>query len=255
VIGHPTAEQLTHRAYDAAVFRAALRRATVAAALSQASADQVESLFGREADVLTPGVRSALFPPDLAARKGPARILFSAAAADRRKGLDVAVAAFALVLDARPDARLQVSGEGDAGWAFEALTAETRSRVLSATDFLGAGSIEDVPGRYRAASVTLLPSVDEAFGMALLESLATGTPVVCSPSGGMPEIVDGADVGVVADRMPAAMADAINTALAMAADEETPRRCVEHAKRWDWDANVGPAHVGVYSRVATGHGR
>src|SRR4051812_16695777 len=121
VIGHPTAEQLSHRRYDAAVFGMAVRRATVAAALSRASADQVEILFGRAAEVLAPGVRTELFPPDLSPRTGSPRILFSAAAADRRKGLDVAVGAFARLLDTRPDARLQISGEGEAGWALDSL--------------------------------------------------------------------------------------------------------------------------------------
>jgi glycosyltransferase involved in cell wall biosynthesis len=253
VIGHPTAEQLTHRAYDARVFGTAIRRATVAAALSRASADQVEVLFGRKAEVLTPGVRSGQFTPDLAPRTGPPRILFSAAAGDRRKGLDVAVAAFALLLDRHADARLQISGEGGAEWALEPMSADARARVVASIDFLGTGSVDDVPARYRRASVTLLPSVDEAFGMALVESLATGTPVVCSPSGGMPEIVQGADVGVVAERTPEAMASAIEEALALAGDDRTPKRCVEHSKNWDWDAAVGPAHLELYTRIANGH--
>ena len=250
VIGHPTAEQLRNRRYDPAVFGSAIRGATVAAALSHASADQVEVLFHRKAAVLTPGVRSERFKPDLAPRTGPPRVLFSAAAGDRRKGLDIALQALARVLDTSPDARLQVSGGGDASWALAPLSGDDRERVLASTDFLGTGSVDDVPERYRQASLTLLPSVDEAFGMALVESLATGTPVVCSPSGGMPEIVEGADVGAVAERTPGALAAAITQVLALAADERTPGRCVAHARKWDWAESVGPAHLEVYERVA-----
>jgi glycosyltransferase involved in cell wall biosynthesis len=250
VIGHPTAEQLRNRRYDPAVFGSAIRGATVAAALSRASADQVAALFHRKAEVLTPGVRSELFAPDLAPRTGPPRLLFSAAAGDRRKGLDVALLAFARVLDTRPDARLQVSGGGDASWALASLSGDDRDRVLASTDILGAGSVDDVPERYRRASLTLLPSVNEAFGMALVESLAAGTPVVCSPSGGLPEIVEGADVGAVAERTPDALATAITKVLALAADERTPRRCVAHAKKWDWAESVGPSHLELYERLA-----
>ena len=109
-----------------------------------------------------------------------------------------------------------------------------------------------MPARYRAASVTLLPSVDEAFGMVLVESLATGTPVVCTPSGGMPEIVDGADVGYVADRTPEALANAIERALLLARQDGTPARCLAHSRRWEWEASVGPAHLKVYQRLAAG---
>jgi glycosyltransferase involved in cell wall biosynthesis len=251
VIGHPTEEQLGQRRYDRRVFATAVRSATVAAALSRASADQVARLFGRPAEVLTPGVRSALFPPDLTPRTGPPRVLFSAAPEDRRKGLDVAVAAFGRLLDVHPDARLWISGAGDWEWAFSAIgSTDERARVLAATDRLGPGSVDDVPARYRAASVTLLPSVDEAFGMVLVESLASGTPVVCSPSGGMPEIVDGAPVGVVAPRTPEALAAALGEALVLAADPGTPARCAAHARRWDWEQTVGPIHLALYRRVA-----
>jgi glycosyltransferase involved in cell wall biosynthesis len=251
VIGHPTQQQLSYRRYDARVFGAAVRSSTVAAALSRASALQVERLFHRQAEVLSPGVRTARFTPSLDARTGPPRVLFSAAAGDRRKGLDVALAAFGRLLDSHPDARLVVSGEGDAEWAFgELRDSDERARIRAATDLLGAGSVDDVPARYRDASVTLLPSVDEAFGIVLVESLATGTPVVCASSGGMPEIVDGAAVGVVSERTAEAMAAALGRALDLARDPSTPSRCVAHAKRWDWDLSIGPAHLRLYRELA-----
>jgi phosphatidylinositol alpha-mannosyltransferase len=250
VIGHPTAEQLTHRSYDRRMFGSAFRMATAAAALSRASADQVERLFGRRTEVLGPGVRSERFTPDLAPRRGPPRVLFSASAGDRRKGLDVAVLAFSRLLADHPDARLWVSGEGDCAWALASLPNGDRTRVASAIDQLGTGSVDDVPARYRAASVTVLPSMDEAFGMVLVESLACGTPVVCTSSGGPPEIVDGADVGFVVDRTSEALADGLERALVLARRPDTPARCVSHSSRWEWESAVGPAHLAFYRRLA-----
>ena len=40
--------------------------------------------------------------------------------------------------------------------------------------------------------------------------------------------------------------------MAVATDERTPTRCVEHARRWDWDQSVGPAHLALYTRLASG---
>src|SRR5258708_1559062 len=45
-------------------------------------------------------------------------------------------------------------------------------------------------GIYGEAWVSALPAVDEAFGLALVESLACGTPVVGYAQGGIPEILD-----------------------------------------------------------------
>jgi glycosyltransferase involved in cell wall biosynthesis len=86
--------------------------------------------------------------------------------------------------------------------------------------------------------------------MVLVESLASGTPVVCSPSGGMPEIVAGAEVGYVAERTPGALADALGRALALAGRDGTPALCVAHSRHWEWEASIGPAHLALYARLA-----
>jgi phosphatidylinositol alpha-mannosyltransferase len=246
LIGHPTAAQVEADPVNGRLLGHAVRRSTTVAALSRASASQAVLLFGRDVEVLPPGVRLSRFDPGLKARTGPPRILFSGFVGDRRKGLDVALAAFARVLEHRPDARLQLSGAGDPAWASQLADAT----VAAAVDHLGAGQPDEVPRRYRAATVTVLPAQDEAFGLALVESLASGTPVVCADAGGMPEIVDSDAVGRVA---PVGQADALATALleaiALAADAMTPQRCVDHARRWGWTESIGPMHEALYHQM------
>jgi phosphatidylinositol alpha-mannosyltransferase len=247
LIGHPTAAQVQADPVNGRLLGYAVRRATTIAALSRASASQTALLFGRDAEVLPPGVRLTQFDPDLEPRTGPPRILFSGFVGDRRKALDVVLDAFERVLRERPDARLQLSGGGDPGWALAELG---NADVAAAVDHLGAGRPEDVPLRYRAATVTVLPAQDEAFGLALVESLASGTPVVCANAGGMPEIVDSDAVGrVAAVGRPDALAAALLETVALAADPVTPQRCVEHARRWGWTESVGPMHEDLYHRV------
>jgi glycosyltransferase involved in cell wall biosynthesis len=56
--------------------------------------------------------------------------------------------------------------------------------------FLGFLPENDLPVAYQAADLTVMPSQSfEGFGLAILESLACGTPVLCTPVGGMPEIL------------------------------------------------------------------
>jgi glycosyltransferase involved in cell wall biosynthesis len=246
LIGHPTTAQLHADPVNGRLLGYAVRRATTVAALSRASASQTALLFGRDAEVLPPGVRLTQFDPALEARSGPPRILFSGFVGDRRKGLDVALAAFAHVLEQRPDARLLLSGGGDPAWASDL----RRPDVAAAVDQLGPGSPDEVPRRYRSATVTVLPAQDEAFGLALVESLASGTPVVCADAGGMPEIVDAGAVGrVAAAAGPDALATALLETIALAADPVTPQRCVDHARRWGWSEAVGPMHEALYHRM------
>ena len=250
-LGHPTWQSIRNRRHDLRMFRTTVRRVAAPLALSASAAASITELTGVEPQVVPPGLRTAEFPLVAEPRTGPVRVFFPAHASDRRKGLDVLLAALPMVLDRHPDARLVLGGGGDSGWAFDRLSGEDNARVRAATDELDAGALDDLPGRYAAATVSVLPSLDEAFGLVLVESLATGTPVVAMRSGGPMEIVDRDDIGRLATPGDAAsLADAITAVVELARDPATPARCLEHARRWDWDATIGPLHLTTYERAA-----
>lgn len=249
-LGHPTAETIGRRKGDRAMFRATVRRTGAPLALSASAADHIEQLSGRRPRVVPPGLRISEFPLRDEPRVGPPRILFPANASDQRKCLDVMLAAFPAVLDRHPDAELLLGGGGGTRWAFDRLDPAERDRVQRATRDIGAGDLGDVAARYAEATVSVLPSVDEAFGLVLVEALATGTPVVGVASGGPTEIVDDPLIGRLAKpRDPETLADAICAVIELAADPATAGRCNEHARRWDWTQTVGPLHLDVYASV------
>ena len=72
----------------------------------------------------------------------------------------------------------------------------------AAITFNGLGQLDELPALFRSASVTVLPSVWEAFGLVLVESLAAGTPVVGARHGGIPDIIDNDLVGECFDPAP-----------------------------------------------------
>lgn len=104
----------------------------------------------------------------------------------RRKGPHLLLAAFAEVLKSVPEARLIVAGSGT-----------ERGNLIRLIDELGIGQSvhligsipkEQVAELMAAGDVFVLPSNLEAFGLAALEAAATGTAVVCSNAGGIPEV-------------------------------------------------------------------
>ncbi|HVT66006.1 MAG TPA: glycosyltransferase family 4 protein [Mycobacteriales bacterium] len=219
--------------------RLADRAAQVSTALSRSAADGFKALTGTTPRVVSPGVRLDVFTPDLTARTGPPRLLFAAQAGAPRKRVEDLVAAMPQVLDALPEARLVIGGGGG-------LPTTPPQRVADAIDDIGVGELAEVPQRYRDATVMVLPSANEAFGLVLVESLACGTPVVACRSGGMPDIVSTDEVGAL---VPVGDVDALAAAIVatcrLAADPETPARCAHHARQWSWDV-VGPEHLATY---------
>lgn len=252
-LGHPTPEQFGLRPFDRRLAAAGFRAAHVRAAFSAASARQVRELFGRDCIVLPLGVRAADFPPELSARVGPPRLLFAGFPGDPRKGVETALFAMPRVLDAYPYAKLLLPGERAHHEHLHDRLGAERDRVLAAVEDLGVLPMSQMPALYRSVTVSLLPSVWEALGISLVESLASGTPAVCSDDGGMPSIVSTPQVGaVVAPGDPAALATGLLHAIELARDPATPAACAEHARRWDWTQQVGPEHERVYASMTTG---
>jgi phosphatidyl-myo-inositol alpha-mannosyltransferase len=246
VLGHPVPEIFGHGAVRG-LTAAAVRVAHAVAALSNASAEQVRRAFGRKAEVLHPGVRLDHFRTGSGERRGPPRVLFTSYATDPNKGLGLLLTAVGLLLERVPDARLALSGPGDPRPILDGVR---EGRVRDAIDVLGLGEPASLPQLYRSASVTALPSLHEAFGLTLVESLACGTPVVCTASGGMPEIVSRSEVGrVFAPGDVAGLSRALEEVILLSRDPRTRRRCRLHARRWGWRERVGPAHEELYQRL------
>ncbi len=96
------------------------------------------------------------------------------------KGVDHLIDAFALVAKEFPNAQLRIIGKGDLEEYYRKRIAacglESRASISNSI------SDEALLEEYTSAAVTVLPSINrgEAFGLVLLESLASGTPVIAS---------------------------------------------------------------------------
>lgn len=124
----------------------------------------------------------------------------------REKGHGVLLRAMRGVLDQCPGARLVICGEGEEE---NKLRAQARALgIARAVEF--AGFWADVRPLLAAASVFAMPSLSEGFGVAVLEAMAMGKPVVAANVGGLPESVVQDETGLL---VPPGDADALAEAL------------------------------------------
>lgn len=123
---------------------------------------------------------------------------------DAQKGFPVALAAFSKVLAEVPDSVLVVVGEGKDRGALGLLTESARARV----DMRGAVPNEQIPSYHATCEVFVSPAVgQESFGIALVEAMAAGRPVVATDIPGYREVVtDGVEGLLVAPRDSEALA-------------------------------------------------
>ena len=101
------------------------------------------------------------------------------------KGHDLLLTAFQHVLEAVPDARLALVGDGAQRDALQARA--SAAGIRKSVDFLG--PVPDVWDALACADVFALASRSEAFGIAIAEAMAAGLPVVAPAVGAVPELV------------------------------------------------------------------
>ena len=168
------------------------------------------------------------------------------------KGHDVAIRAFAAVADRLPRTRLLVAGDGP----LRAEVEEMARRNLPSRQVSILGFVEDIRGFFSACDLVLfpsLPSFGEGFGLAALEAMAAGVPVVASDAGPLPEVVaDGESGLVVAAGDDQAWAQAI---LALASDHSLRLHLGDGARaRACREFSVG-GHGGPHGRGVQRSGR
>ncbi|MBO1331498.1 glycosyltransferase [Streptomyces sp. VRA16 Mangrove soil] len=140
------------------------------------------------------------------------------------------IAAVAALRRAGLPVRLVVAGEGPLRARLE-----QRARRLPVT-FLGhVADRAELAALQAAADVCLAPGPAETFGLAALEALACGTPVVVSGSSALPEVVGAA--GAVAGDSGPAFAEAVREVLARPAQERR-EAARARAERFGWGAAV-----------------
>src|SRR5262249_49915809 len=124
------------------------------------------------------------------------------------KGFDVAVTAFASLVQRFPHARLVVAGDGPERSKLEHQIRQ--SGLATWVKLAGAVSPGEVPALLNTVTAVLLPSRQEAFGLVALEAALMARPVVATCVGGLPEVVRHEQTGLlVKPEDPGALAEAL----------------------------------------------
>ncbi|CAL9538639.1 D-inositol 3-phosphate glycosyltransferase [Streptomyces sp. enrichment culture] len=132
------------------------------------------------------GADTGLFSPDPSVPRVPGRIVTTSSADVPLKGLVFLVEALAKVRTEHPDAHLVVVGkrpvEGPVAQAVE------RYGLEGAVEFVKGVSDAELVDLVRSAQAACVPSLYEGFSLPAAEAMATGTPLVATTGGAIPEV-------------------------------------------------------------------
>ena len=171
--------------------RFALRRANLLRAISNSTRKQLETW--------SPGKTIVQFPTwtDIEAflkagesERAREPVILYAGVLIPRKGIHHLIRAFARVVQEFPEARLEIVGRDENPEYAEELRREVARLGLNGrVSFVGEVSQVELANKMRRFCIFVLPSLSEGLGRVVVEAMATGTPVVGSRVGGIPEMV------------------------------------------------------------------
>jgi glycosyltransferase-like protein len=240
----------------------AITRPKAHVCVSQSVADELAEGWGIAAVVIPNGVDAERFaragapgPAALAIREAwrrrLGRYVLTVGGIEPRKGSIELLEAMALLRRVRPGLRLVIAG-GETLFDYRDYRArwEARAKELGLDPIvLGPVADPELPGLVAAAEVFAFPSAKEGFGMAALEALAAGVPLVTSDLPVFRALFG--DVAILADSP-----EGLARGLAVAIDRPDAARQVagrELARSYTWDA-AAAAHLELYHllRAAAG---
>ncbi len=242
--------------------RRSIRGAALSLAVSEATARDVASEFGVRAVPISNGVdverfrrvdpaRTLAWSQRLEAGNGAA--ILAVGGVEERKNTRCILQAFARLRGDLPNARLWILGgatvfdHGDYRAAFERDLLALPPAVRTAVTQIGIVADDDVPAIFRLANVLAFPSLHEGFGLAALEGLAAGLPVVASDRPPLTEFLDASCATMVDPTSAADVARGIAEALRVDSIERRDsgeRRARSHS----W-THVAAQHIEHYRRL------
>lgn len=114
---------------------------------------------------------------------------------EKIKGMDLVIPAFAQVIKKHPSARLVVVGDGSLRTSMQQQAEELK--CLEHIKWVGRQPQEALPKWYCRMDIVWMPSRSEGFGLTAIEAMACGCVMVASRIGGLPEVVQENEVGLL----------------------------------------------------------
>ena len=240
--------KLLMKVYNRSLGRLSLRKADRIIAVTRLEADFLVKAAGADPDKITvipEGVDLGLFKPKTNGLASENIVLFVGRIAPE-KGLMHLIKAIPRVAKVFPSTSVLIVGE-DQGIQKDLTKTAEKLKVEKIVHFLGPKFGRELVGTYRKARLFVLPSLYETFGLAVLEAMATGLPIVATRVGGIPELVEEGRNGILVNPGEhEALAEAI---IKFLSDFELSSRISKmnamKAKQYSWK-NIAEKIEGVY---------
>lgn len=229
-----------------------------------AHADRIMTINSREVPKLTPyNPRTISIPYGFIPKYSPldmhtcremlkvpqdAKILFTFGILQKRKGLEYLIEAMDILRKTRDDVQCYIGGKAEYEKSYETFIRNrvTELHLEDSVHFIGFMQGPEIPTWLNACDLFVLPSLEEGFGIAQIEALGCGKPVIATKNSGSMDILTDPDVGILCER-----ADSVDFARGILQGLEKSwdtDKILAHAQRYSSDT-VSKQIIDIYTNV------
>lgn len=164
------------------------------------------------------------------------------------KRVDILIRALVGLKSEHPKVKLHIVGTGSSLSYLKALSVQ--EGMERDVIFWGQADYFSIPKFYKGADICVFPSRHEAFGIVILEAMASGKPVVASNGGAIPETISDGENGIlVKPDDPDALAESILTLLRNdTLRNRLSRNALKTATNYSWD-NIAEKYISLYKHL------
>jgi len=209
----------------------------------------LQSNAKQKVDIIYNGIDIDIFKPGEKKNLETFEII-CASRLSRRKGFNYVIDAVHLLREKYPNIHVTIAGgEGDAGVELKKQVEDLK--LGDVITFTGHYNFEEIAPRYQQADIFVFPSLNEGMSNNMLEAMASGLPIVMTPTGGAEELVeDGTNGFLVKFKNADDIADKIEKLITdPAMVERMGKRSREIAETMSW-GNVAKQYFELYKTIA-----
>lgn len=203
--------------------------------VSSTTGSRFRSEFGRPPDYILPNGVDVAHLDSVVPARDTTDVIFTGRLI-KEKNVGLLLEAFRILVSDEPDLTLTIVGDGpDKDALFTQIHAYSLDRNVTVTGFLE--NLDEIIARMKASKVFVLPSSREGFGIAALEALGCGLPVVTidHPANAVRDLITETN-GVICTPTPVDLARSISKALRQ--HDQMREACRASAAPYDWERIV-----------------
>lgn len=225
-----------------------IKNADEIVSLTKEMASSVLNSLQKDSPVIPNGVDINRFYPTVEGEKEK-KIILTLSRIDKKKGLEYAIEGMPKILQKHPNTILWIIGDGDFKPELERITKTLY--LKKSVEFIGSVPNKDVAHYLQNADIFLLPSLTEGFSLTFIEASACGLPIISTPVGIVPSIIEKWNNGIIVPfKSPDAIADAVITLLSNPKLRETySKNSATAAKETMSWKSVAEQYISLYQSI------